>query len=85
MKQTNDASMTDAIRKASEAMSQVGRSMSVPAESLQKVSESMAELGKAIGPYSQEELDMRFKRKRSRWWIALIVLVFFIMAVWLLL
>lgn len=85
MKQANDASMTEALRKASECLSKIGRSMSVTAESLQMASDSLAELGKAIGPYSQEELDMRFKRKRSRWWIALIVLVICVAAVWLLL
>jgi len=85
MKQANDESMTEALRKASECLSQIGRSMSVTAESLQMASDSLAELGKAIEPYSQEELDMRFKRKRRRWWIALIVLVICVAAVWLLL
>lgn len=85
MKQINESSMADAFRKTSDSLSLIGRSFSVTAESLQMASDSLAEFGKAIEPYSQEELDMRFKRKRSRWWIAMIVLVICMAAVWLLL
>ena len=73
--QANEIYKEEAILKASENLSQLGRSFAVTAESLNKASEIFAELGKALEPYSKEEIETRFKGKRYRWLIALVVLI----------
>ncbi|MBQ9093188.1 MAG: hypothetical protein IJY03_04245 [Prevotella sp.] len=55
-----------------ESLSKLGKAFSMSASSVNKAAESMAELGRAVDAYSQEE--MRFRKKRRKWWLVLIAL-----------
>lgn len=69
----NNFNQTETIAETS---SIIGSSCSVSAETLLKAGEYMGLLGKAVGPYSKEELSLRKKSALRKWLVGAVYAIF---------